>query len=444
MTDSLPRLAALVALAAATLAPGIAPAADFDPDARYRLTTMFEGECKSLDIVNDAHDRTPILAKTADVSGQYWRITPAGDGYYRLTTQWKGPGRSLDIVNDAHDRTPILAETADVSGQHWRITPTGDGYYRLTTQWKGPGRSLDIVNDAHDRTPILAPTADVSGQHWRIVEDSMVGPVPQSLGLHGFYDKYLDADGIPIVSSSKVPDRALYQVRFLTRQMLSKIPKVRQSLVYRNVRIAIIADDEVTRDIPEHAGVADPPGRNLDEDARGLGATLHIPVSSCAEENLLCYETTDPYNGEDIFIHEFAHTIQGVGLSLVYKDFDKELSAAFVAATRVEPLLWQKTYAGSDIQEYFAEGVQSWFSANAQAIPADDIHNHVDTRDELEAYDPKLYALLAKYFPEDDDRCTCQRAGDPSGPGVTSAPAARRKARRSLGRKHRVGPPLPR
>ncbi len=259
--------------------------------------------------------------------------------------------------------------------------------------------------------------------------------MPSTLGLHSHYEKYLDADGIPIVSSSKVPDRALYRVRFLARQMLSKIPKVRASLIYRNVRIAIIAaDKEVTRSIPEHAKVPDPPGRDLDKDARGLGATLHIPVSSCAEENLLCYGARDPYAGEDIFIHEFAHTIQGVGLSLVYKDFDQELIAAFKASKFATPPRWEKTYAGTDIREYFAEGVQSWFNANGQAIPANGTHNHVDTPEELRAYDPKLYALIAKYFPADDNRCTCQPVGDPSGPGTAAAaPAARTKARRALG-----------
>ena len=57
--------------------------------------------------------------------------------------------------------------------------------------------------------------------------------------------------------------------------------------------------------IPEHRHL----GRWWDTRARGLGGTLHIPVSSGAEENLLCY-SNDRYRSEDIFLHEFSHGIQ--------------------------------------------------------------------------------------------------------------------------------------
>ncbi|CAF4341831.1 unnamed protein product, partial [Rotaria sordida] len=55
--------------------------------------------------------------------------------YYRLTTQWQGDGKSLDIVNDGTNNRPILAATGALTGQYWKITPIGNGYYRLTTQW---------------------------------------------------------------------------------------------------------------------------------------------------------------------------------------------------------------------------------------------------------------------------------------------------------------------
>ena len=42
--------------------------------------------------------------------------------------------------------------------------------------------------------------------------------------------------------------------------------------------------------------------------ARGLGGTLHIPVSCGGEENLLCLRE-DRYYGDDIFFHETAHAV---------------------------------------------------------------------------------------------------------------------------------------
>jgi len=42
--------------------------------------------------------------------------------------------------------------------------------------------------------------------------------------------------------------------------------------------------------------------------------------------------------------------------------------------------------------------VQSWFDANLEADPPNGIHNHVNTREELEAYDPDLAKLIAEVF----------------------------------------------
>ena len=42
--------------------------------------------------------------------------------------------------------------------------------------------------------------------------------------------------------------------------------------------------------------------------ARGLGGTLHIPVSCGGEENLMCMRE-DRYYGDDIFFHETAHAV---------------------------------------------------------------------------------------------------------------------------------------
>jgi len=44
---------------------------------------------------------------------------------------------------------------------------------------------------------------------------------------------------------------------------------------------------QVTTDIPDHHFLKHNEGRDLDGTARGLGATLRVPMTTCAEENLL-------------------------------------------------------------------------------------------------------------------------------------------------------------
>ena len=89
------------------------------------------------------------------------------NGYHRLTTEWQGEGKSLDVVNDGENNKLQLANTGNYSGQHWKITPE-NGYYRLTTEWQGEGKSLDVVNDGENNKLQLANTGNYSGQHWKI------------------------------------------------------------------------------------------------------------------------------------------------------------------------------------------------------------------------------------------------------------------------------------
>lgn len=152
---------------------GVATQGGFDPQSYYRLTTEWQGDGKSLDVVNDGKNNNRlVLADTGDFSGQYWKFTPVGGGYYRLTTEWQGVGKSLDVVNDGKSNNQlILAKTGKFTGQYWEITPWGNGYYRLTTKWQGVRKSLDVVNDGQGNNQlILADTAEVSGQNWKITK----------------------------------------------------------------------------------------------------------------------------------------------------------------------------------------------------------------------------------------------------------------------------------
>jgi hypothetical protein len=81
--------------------------------------------------------------------------------------------------------------------------------------------------------------------------------------------------------------------------------------------------------------------------------------------------------------------------------FDQRLEAAYDEA--MKNWLWAGKYASVNHHEYFAEGVQSWFNNNR---PPDHDHNHVDTREELIAYDPGLAALCKEVFGETELKYT--------------------------------------
>lgn len=227
---------------------------------------------------------------------------------------------------------------------------------------------------------------------------SKITTPPDSLKLDKFYKKYLLVNGIPLISSWRVPDSCYYAAEITVKGMTDALPpEVMKSLIDHGVRIGIMARYEGTTDIPEHAFLAKDTAMNWDLRARGLGGDLQMPFSTCAEENILAYQI-DKYHAEDILIHEFAHTIHNVGISPVNPDFNKELQACLDAALAAGK--WKNVYAATNIEEYFAEGVQDWFNVNAEIKnqAGDGKHNRVNTREELEYYDPGLYKLLARYF----------------------------------------------
>ena len=226
--------------------------------------------------------------------------------------------------------------------------------------------------------------------------EAALTPPPATLQLDAFYTKYLDAHGVPVVSSAAPSDDALRVVCRLAVRMMQKRDDVRLAAIERSLRIGVMGIDQVTTDMPEHADLNEVfPATDWDERARGLGATVDRPLSSCAEENVSCL-AGDRYVGENIFVHEFSHSLYGLGVVHAEPAFAGRLRAAYEAS--LEAGRWANTYAAENADEYWAEGVQSFLGVNLESIPSNGIHNEIDTRAELETYDPALFELVAEIF----------------------------------------------
>jgi hypothetical protein len=226
---------------------------------------------------------------------------------------------------------------------------------------------------------------------WNGTASIQVTVPPAGSDLDPFYKKHVSCRGLPVLGSEKVSDYALKEAAYLIARMLDRRPDLLDALIRDKVRVVVMAYSERTTDVPEHRDMT--PKDFWDVRARGLGASRARPIVSCAEENLLNYPG-DPYRGENILIHEFAHAIHGQALRRVDPTFDGRLRKAYAAA--LGRGLWRGTYAGSSPGEYWAEAVQSWFDCNL--APPDFQHNDVNTREELEAYDPGAAALVAEVF----------------------------------------------
>jgi hypothetical protein len=214
--------------------------------------------------------------------------------------------------------------------------------------------------------------------------DCAVGELPDDVRtgwkLVPFYKQYASAGGVPIVASEKPPASTLTQACKLVNEMVSKRHDVRQALIANRVFFTIIAMVEQTTDTPEYSDLPD----YYDTRVRGLGGN----PGQCSEESITC-DKSDRWVGESICVHEYSHTISLFGLYTADETFEARLKAAYQSA--MSKGLWANTYAAENEQEYRAEGVQDWYYTNLTSARPNGVHGPIDTREELEGYDPALY-----------------------------------------------------
>jgi hypothetical protein len=258
--------------------------------------------------------------------------------------------------------------------------------------------------------------APAPAQEKPLIEDyqrAAIGAPPPALELDPFYKKHTDALGIAVVSSEKVPDAALLVARDIVIHMLAKRPDLREAMIGRKMRVCVMARSESTTDLPEQRDWKKPRpndrrltaderrnyerriGRLTDKEywdrrARGMGGN----PTSCAEENLLGYPGTR-YFGENILVHEFAHGIMDIGIRRTDPELHNEIRAAYKDA--MAKGLWKGHYASTNPNEYWAEGTQIWFWSNYEYVDGD---RRVQSPDDLSQYDPRLFELLARVYPD--------------------------------------------
>ena len=201
----------------------------------------------------------------------------------------------------------------------------------------------------------------------------------------GFYKKFIDVNGMPVVAAEVVADEALERTGSIVTHMLAGRPDVVEALVKNRMYLIIIGKDQVYTDMPEYRGHPNPAYQN--ERVRGTGGR----PTSFGEENLLSLPI-DRYDDESIGVHEFCHTIDST-LGSIDPSWRERRNAAYRRAT--EKGLWKNTYAGSNAAEFWAEISQSYFDCNRVNNWN---HGPIGTREQLRAYDPESYELVRTTF----------------------------------------------
>ena len=199
-------------------------------------------------------------------------------------------------------------------------------------------------------TPTPTPTPTQTPTPTPTVSTRVSAP-PDSLHVNYYYRKYLDAGGVPVLSSNAVSDEELYQTRTTILAMLSDRPDIHRTMAANSFRVLIYPDrfenNGLITDLPEFRGSG--------LSTRVAGAAGRTPsgwVAGGPEVARHC---------NHVMIHEIAHLVEdAIKLQNGGEEFMAKLNSAYQAAMLRG--LWQDRYASTNALEYWAELVRTWLT----------------------------------------------------------------------------------
>ena len=215
--------------------------------------------------------------------------------------------------------------------------------------------------------------------------------------------------GLDILAADEVESEAIRELAARAYQMLVNRPEYATSIATFPIGARVIGAHQRIMDLPEFEDIYfHHPGTDWRNLGRSFPGTEILPFAAGAEENLLC-STEDRYEGEDMFVRDFAITIRRFAMNIIDESTSTAIEQAYAVA--IAEGKYQNTLAEINSEQYWAEGVQSFFDANLEDNAEDrepiSSHNHVDTRDELRDYDRALYEIAISVFGETEWRPAC-------------------------------------
>ncbi len=124
-------------------------------------------------------DGASLLMKSADVSGQKWKLMADENGYFRLqTAALEGKSQCLD-GNTGKGAASLggavhMAASVKAPAQHWKMIPAANGYFRLQCKsLEKSDKCLEAQAIGPDKSPrgtaLMAKIANSDNQLWKLV-----------------------------------------------------------------------------------------------------------------------------------------------------------------------------------------------------------------------------------------------------------------------------------
>lgn len=215
--------------------------------------------------------------------------------------------------------------------------------------------------------------------------------------------------GIEILAAKEVDAAAIEALSDRAYNMLVNRPDYAAAIAGYPIGVRVIGADQRINGLPEFDRIYfHYPGTDWRRLGRSFPGAEVLPFAAGSEENLLCFED-DRYEGEDGFLRSFAITIRRFAMAVVDPATSRAIEQAYAVA--IAEGKWKNTLAEINSDQYWAEGVQSFFDANLEDVSEErkpiSSHNHVNTRDELRDYDRSLWAIAVSVFGDTEWRPPC-------------------------------------
>ena len=355
----------------------------FSPDDRYLASVGWDGHLKIWDVSN-----WTLFLAIPHAGGHSVAFSPdskillsTNSGYVSLwwvedgarVAKLPGPGGWINPVDFSHDGASFVVGGEDGKVQIWDIETSPKGKNK-----NGKVRILHV--DTYLRQ---LPSAN-SAKMGNIPEPAPPPAVVRAyFRLDSFYEQWINVYGFPVLASAKVSPYAVKEAAWLISKMLWNRPDILRGMAQSGERFTIVAHNERASEIPDI-------GRNRPypffSDVRQRGAYCTACETVYAPEESILYPGN--FARYSMLMHEMAHGLHQAGLNQIDETFDERLHTAYHRAMKKG--LWRGTYAASNPDEYWAEGVLSWF----HAMPS----NSIKTRTALKEYDWELARLLMEVF----------------------------------------------
>ena len=257
---------------------------------------------------------------------------------------------------------------------------------------------------------------------------SIPDTVREEFELDAYYQQWVDAGGLPVVSGENVSPYALAEAAWLIQQVIGHRPEVLEEMAEKKVRFAVIPYNSTLAQIPEIDLDSFSDGRKVYY--RSFVLPTGQPVWGVGEEHLLNYpgdpyeqnSSGDPSERSNLFF-DLGLIMLDLKLFRFVRDFDNRLMAAYDE--------WRKKNPNSnrDVRSFWHIETGNWFSKYRENLKADvpevatlltEAYGDTDWRytpvatrtdlPHLEGFDPQnspTFEWLPEFFECDpnEDRC---------------------------------------